>query len=79
MDSGFVILAGIMSAIGIAGIIGASTTHPIMYANPVLIFAFLVISLFKSSEKEKGNSRPETTPTLQANQTPVYELLRPLA
>jgi hypothetical protein len=42
-----------------------------------------VISLFKSSEKEKGNSRPEaTTPALkQANQTPVYEaeLLRPLA
>jgi hypothetical protein len=53
MDSGFVILAGIMSAIGIAGIIGASTTHPIMYANPVLIFAFLGYFAFQIIRERK--------------------------
>ena len=55
MISSFATLAFIMGSIAIAGIIWASVTHPIMYANPAIIFGFLgCILAINPSEKAKA-------------------------
>jgi hypothetical protein len=40
MDRDFVILAAILTAIGSVGIYAGSISHPIMYINSAVIFAY---------------------------------------